>query len=132
MPNKPPKACKLPTCHQLTSSWHGYCSLHAGQQYAKKKGKTTKERGYGYRWQQIRAALLARQPVCTFPDCKKLAQEVDHVDGDKDNLSSNNLRPYCKEHHTFKTYHVDNLPTKTMTWQQWEAKYPRVYLSLDF
>jgi 5-methylcytosine-specific restriction enzyme A len=63
-------------------------------------------RGYGRRWRKIRAAKLARDPLCE--DHEALgevveATEVDHVDGDVGNVAYCNLRSLCKSCHSSKT-----------------------------
>jgi 5-methylcytosine-specific restriction endonuclease McrA len=67
-------------------------------------------RGYGRNWQRCRLAKLAECPLCE--DCRDEgriaeASEVDHQDGDTDNLSPENLRSLCKSHHSRKTVRRD-------------------------
>lgn len=45
-------------------------------------GKTTTSRGYGYRWQQLRALFLRANPVCVYCEREgrlKIATVVDHI-----------------------------------------------------
>lgn len=58
------------------------------------------------RWRRLRAAKLAANPLCQWPGCPKLADEVDHIRAlalggaryDWDNLQS-----LCHPHHVTKT-----------------------------
>jgi 5-methylcytosine-specific restriction protein A len=69
-------------------------------------------RGYDRRWEKIRAAVLAEQPLCF--SCEEQgwiaeATEVDHViplsrGGTHDR---NNLRPMCRSCHSRKTARED-------------------------
>lgn len=67
---------------------------------------TTTERGYGWKWQQLRLRVLADEPLCRF--CKdrgiiKPAEEVDHIDGNSHNNDRENLRPLCHDCHQKRT-----------------------------
>lgn len=73
----------------------------------KRRGSST-QRGYGYRWQQIRKRVLAEEPLCRF--CRDrgrvtAAQEVDHVLplADGGTHDRDNLRPLCKSCHSTHT-----------------------------
>ena len=68
--------------------------------------KTTRERGYGYDWQQFRARILADNPLCV--DCEDAgkvtpAKELHHKQKIKDRpelrLDVDNVMPLCKECH---------------------------------
>jgi len=69
-------------------------------------GKTTTERGYGYRWQQARARFLRAHPLCCYCERQGLvraAAVVDHIvphHGD-DTLfwDEKNWQPLCKPCH---------------------------------
>jgi 5-methylcytosine-specific restriction enzyme A len=70
-------------------------------------GKTSTQRGYGYRWQQARAAFLARHPLCVM--CEQAgrvtaATVVDHVvphRGDQRLMwDESNWQPLCAPHHS--------------------------------
>lgn len=56
---------------------------------------------WSYRWQRLRAAVLARDPLCR--DCKQPATDVDHDDGDPSNNDPANLVPRCHSCHSRKT-----------------------------
>lgn len=53
------------------------------------------------RWQRLRAAVLAREPLCR--DCKQPATDVDHDDGNPGNNAPHNLAPRCHACHSHKT-----------------------------
>ncbi len=54
-----------------------------------------------YRWQRLRAAVLARDPLCR--DCQQPATDVDHDDGNPGNNDPANLVPRCHGCHSRKT-----------------------------
>lgn len=54
-----------------------------------------------HRWQRLRAATLAREPLCR--DCKHVATDVDHDDGNPGNNRPENLVPRCHSCHSTKT-----------------------------
>ena len=63
------------------------------------------ERGYGAEWRKIRDAYLSQNPLCVA--CGQIATEVDHIVSLKDGGSNDwdNLRSYCKHHHSRRTAH---------------------------
>lgn len=71
MPIAPRSPCRVSTCPAL-ASYHGYCDRHKEQA---PKGKGSTERGYGYKWQQVRIGVLreAGIPRELWPD-----YDVDH------------------------------------------------------
>ncbi len=110
MPAKAPKPCRH--CKKATTNSNGYCDDH--QEYAvgwqdRQKGKTTTQRGYGWKWQKLRKQVLQRdnylcQP-CAAKGVYQTANDVDHIvnkeSGGKDELS--NLQSICRECHKVKT-----------------------------
>lgn len=106
MPKRPPHPCNWPGCPALTNA--RYCQSHeqkARQRHDRDRGSAA-SRGYDARWRRIRALVLAEEPLCQ--DCLKEnvikpATDVDHVDGNVQNMSRENLRPLCHEHHSAKT-----------------------------
>jgi 5-methylcytosine-specific restriction protein A len=72
---------------------------------------TAAERGYGYRWQQARAAFLAANPLCR--ECEKEgrvteATVVDHIIPHKGDETlfwdeAGNWQSLCVQHHNEKT-----------------------------
>jgi 5-methylcytosine-specific restriction protein A len=70
-------------------------------------GKTTTERGYGYRWQQARLRFLVRHPLCCYCEREGLvtvATVVDHVrahQGDQTLFwDESNWASLCASHHS--------------------------------
>ena len=107
MPWKPPKPCSAPGCGELTHD--RYCPAHARQarrQADAHRGSASK-RGYGRRWQKLRKAFLASNPICAL--CPRPATEVDHIvakaKGGDDKWS--NLQALCKPCHARKTAQED-------------------------
>ena len=69
--------------------------------------QTSTQRGYGYRWQKVRAAFLAANPLCVM--CERegritVATVVDHViphRGDERLMwDEANLQTLCASHHS--------------------------------
>lgn len=104
MPRRPPKACTQPGCSAYAQPGRATCVQHTKAKRAWPERGTTTERGYGYRWQQIRSMILRRDPVCTICQARP-AVEVDHIvakafgGGDEDA----NLRGVCRGCHKAKT-----------------------------
>ena len=71
---------------------------------------SSRERGYGSEWQQIRQRYLTAHVICENPEgCINPATDVDHIDGkgprgDNDDL---NLRALCHSCHSRKTVRQD-------------------------
>lgn len=58
------------------------------------------------RWQKLRAAVLAQQPLCAHcseAGILRLATDVDHADNDPANNDPANLQPLCHACHSRKT-----------------------------
>lgn len=114
MPKRPARPCRERGCNQTTTDRSGYCKQHVGDHKWKNRIQgTTSSRGYGWRWQQLRQAKLAREPLCRV--CSQngrttLATEVDHIkpksSGGTDQWS--NLQPICRECHAQKTAREGN------------------------
>ena len=73
-------------------------------------GKTSAQRGYGYKWQQAREGYLRLHPLCVMCEAKDRttsATVVDHIiphRGDQKLFwDSGNWQPLCKSHHDAKT-----------------------------
>lgn len=118
------KPCRKPGCAALTTDKSGYCDVHKMLAQKGKPRASASSRGYGQDWRKARLQALAIYPFCSFPGCKKFSAEVDHQDQDKTNLTLQNLRPYCKEHHRLKTLWVDLEGSRKMTLEEWNKKYP--------
>ena len=57
-------------------------------------------------WQRLRASVLAGEPLCRM--CQAFgftteATDVDHINGDPGDNSTDNLQPLCHECHSLKT-----------------------------
>lgn len=108
------KACNWPGCGELTDG--GRCSKHrakVSQEVDARRG-TAAARGYGARWQRVRAAYLKAHPLCV--KCLELgtmkaASEVDHIIphcGDQVLMwEEKNFQSLCKSHHSAKTAEED-------------------------
>ncbi len=115
MPSAAPRPCRHPGCSQLVRDGGGYCAQHKRikQEISKQADKdrgTSAQRGYGYKWQKLRANYLASHPLCVA--CKKtgllkVAEVVDHIVPHKGDMAlfwdSGNWQPLCKTCHDRKT-----------------------------
>ncbi len=112
MPKRSLKPCAYIGCGNLTRE--RYCEEHQNtlrKYYDSQRGNST-QRGYGSRWQRIRATVLAQEPLCRH--CAERgeivpAQEVDHIKplargggNDRENLQS-----LCSRCHALKTVKED-------------------------
>ena len=105
MGNSPSTGCHITGCPHLSIEHSGFCEEHLRERRrdADKKRGTAVERGYDYRWQQIRKQVLKTEPLCR--ECIKqnkvvAATEVHHIDGDVRNMDWNNLSPLCHDCHS--------------------------------
>lgn len=111
MPRRAPTTCKRPGCPGLVRN--GVCNacgpLHVASQHTidERRG-TAAQRGYGGRWQRVRAMYLRNHPVCVA--CEREgrttpATDVDHIvprrRGGSDDES--NLQALCHSCHSAKT-----------------------------
>lgn len=119
--------CKYPGCRKSVTLGQKYCDLHLekgsardAQMKAEREAHRTKRngssaaRGYGYKWQRLRARILEAHPLCV--ECEKqgiirLATDVDHIKPHKGNpvlmWDESNLQPLCHECHAKKTARED-------------------------
>lgn len=124
MPKRPPRPCGRPGCPNLaTSKERRLCAKHLEEwrvkrrawldERARERGRrhdrkrpSAARRGYGHRWRKLRAAVLARKPVCA---CGRMATEVDHIKALSKGGTNEweNLRPMCKSCHSQKTARED-------------------------
>lgn len=99
MPRRTPHPCAQPGCPTLTTSSH--CPDHAPQSW--QHDRTAHQRGYGRRWQALRARILRAEPLCRT--CGAPATDVDHITprhlGGTDDPT--NLAPLCRTCHQQKT-----------------------------
>lgn len=97
------RVCSVPGCPQLTDG--GRCADH--ERNAERQRGSAHRRGYDRKWQATRRRYLAANPVCSEPDCQRLATDVDHIDGlgplGPHGHDPTNLRSYCHSHHSQRT-----------------------------
>lgn len=112
MPMRPKTPCKHPGCGRIVPYGRKYCEEHECLYYH--EVKTTKEKGYGRRWQKVSKLFLLKHPLCVR--CKadgKLtaATVVDHIKphrGDQKLFwDESNWQPLCKQCHDKKTMTED-------------------------
>ena len=112
MPMRPKTPCKHPGCGRLVSYGRKYCEEHECLHYH--EVKTTKEKGYGRRWQKVSKLFLLKHPLCVrCKDDGKLtaATVVDHIKphrGDQKLFwDESNWQSLCKQCHDKKTMTED-------------------------
>ena len=102
MPYKSRSFCLQPGCSNLVNAGEGgYCPLHKPV----RKGASAY---YDRRWQKVRAAYLAKHPLCY--DCQRAgrltpATDVHHIikPGDGGTDRDDNLLGLCKSCHSSRT-----------------------------
>lgn len=107
MPYRQRPPCAVPGCSRLATD-RGRCPDH-------QRG-TAASRGYGYSWQQTRAAFLHANSWCIEPSCDRPAEVADHDPvtraelvrrGDPDPDAWHHLVPRCGPCHSRKTALLD-------------------------
>jgi hypothetical protein len=88
----------VPGCNGLAFSKAAQCD-ECRARAQRRKG----QRGYDNEWRGISRDYLAIHPWCAEPDCIRLAQHTDHIDGDTANVAWSNLRGLCAYHHGQRT-----------------------------
>lgn len=110
MPPRTPKACRVRGCRSTTIDPSGYCETHKGEGWRQyKPGQSRHQRGYGTKWELIRARILKRDNgLCQdhlADGVAKPASCVDHIkpkaQGGTDDDS--NLQSLCWSCHARKT-----------------------------
>ena len=108
MPKSAPRPCTQARCTKYATKG-GRCEDHQHKAWLSSEGKTSSQRGYGYKWQKLRTLVLKRDKhlciECLKQGIYTKAQHVDHIlnkaqCGD-DNL--NNLQSLCYNCHKIKT-----------------------------
>jgi len=110
VPHRLATPCRYPGCPALSHT--PMCAVHTRQTqraYDAARGSGY-ERGYDWKWRQLRKQILQRDPICRWPDgCSAPSTDVDHViskrRGGSDDPS--NLRGLCHSHHSEKTARED-------------------------
>lgn len=112
MPRRPNTPCKHPGCGKLVPYGRDYCDDHTPVH--RHDVKSTKEKGYGRRWQKARGAFLKTHPLCVKCQSEgKLvpATVVDHIvphRGDPHLFwDEGNWQSLCKSCHDTKTMTED-------------------------
>ncbi|HHR6043619.1 TPA: HNH endonuclease [Providencia alcalifaciens] len=110
MPPRIPRACRKHGCSKTTTDRSGYCQEHMNTGWeSHQQGKSRHERGYGFKWDKIRARVLHRDKhlcqECLKSDRPTEAKTVDHIKpkahGGTDDDS--NLQALCWSCHRSKT-----------------------------
>ena len=109
---RPPIECRRFDCHVLIDN-PGYCEKHKKEPFrglAEIERGTSTERGYGFKWQRIRASELRAEPLCA--ECKEKgfsrpATVRDHINPHRGDpllfWDPDNRQSLCKECHDKKT-----------------------------
>jgi len=108
MPKSAPHICLQPGCSELVYSG-AYCAKH--QKNSEQERGSAHRRGYGRKWQVIRAKYLEDHPWCVgYPrgahgNQLVIATDVDHIQPRRAGGSDdeNNLQPLCHSCHSTKT-----------------------------
>ncbi|WP_045761675.1 HNH endonuclease [Xanthomonas albilineans] len=110
MPRKAPTPCRHPGCRKLVSDGSGYCADHQRDKVGwHKDRRNAHQRGYGAKWQKLRAFVMQRDQGLCQP-CKQSgrltpAVAVDHIvpksQGGTDH--PNNCQAICHRCHVLKT-----------------------------
>lgn len=105
MPHRPPHLCAHPGCGELCRG-RARCTEHTREQT--RRFDRHRESGsvrYPWDWQKpggIRERHLRRESQCR--ECQRSERlQVDHIDGDRTNHHSSNLRTLCHSCHSRRT-----------------------------
>ena len=110
MPPRIPKACRVRGCRNTTTDPSGYCESHKSEGWKQyKPGQSRHQRGYGSKWDVIRARVLKRDKglcqLCLRAGVVREAKTVDHIipkaHGGTD--ADSNLQSLCWPCHKAKT-----------------------------
>lgn len=115
---RPMKPCVAPGCGALVrGARYCYRHEHLTEQYkakADERRASSTQRGYGYRWQQVRAGYLRAHPLCA--ECTRkgrvvVATDLDHITPHKGDMdlfwSRENWQGLCASCHSTKTASED-------------------------
>lgn len=99
------RVCNVAGCAAVVDVGTNRCLEHARQ--ADQARGTATQRGYDRRWQRTRRRHLRDHPLCSEPGCRRVATDVDHIDGQGPlgprGHDPGNLRSYCHSHHSKRT-----------------------------
>ncbi|EGZ6858246.1 HNH endonuclease [Cronobacter dublinensis] len=110
MPMSIPRTCRKYGCSGTTKNRSGYCDSHRNESWRQhQNGKNRHQRGYGSKWDALRANVLARDKYlcqnCLRNKRPEVARTVDHIvakaHGGTDDPS--NLESLCWPCHRGKT-----------------------------
>lgn len=110
MPPRIPRACRKRGCAGTTTDSSGYCDKHRGEGWVQhQRGLSRHQRGYGSKWDAIRARILKRDnhlcQNCLRNGRAVEARTVDHIipkaHGGTD--ADSNLQSLCWPCHKAKT-----------------------------
>ncbi|QTA06787.1 HNH endonuclease [Escherichia albertii] len=110
MPSRIPRACRKRGCADTTTDSSGYCDTHRGEGWVQhQRGLSRHQRGYGSKWDTIRARILKRDnhlcQNCLRNGRVVEARTVDHIipkaHGGTD--ADSNLQSLCWSCHKAKT-----------------------------
>jgi 5-methylcytosine-specific restriction protein A len=105
MPNLPPKHARPRVGKPHKADQHAEAQQAAARQHKRLYATNAAP------WRKLRAAQLAREPLCrTCANRGRLtaATEVDHINGDTANNAGDNLQSLCKPCHSRKTARESN------------------------
>lgn len=93
----------------------------AGGESWRRGVSSSTQRGYGYKWQQLRKAVLMEQPLCVFCQAEgrvTAACVVDHIVPHRGNpalqYDRTNLQPLCAHCHNSKKQKMENAERKNV------------------
>lgn len=110
MPSAIPRACRKRGCSGTTTDRSGYCEAHRNEGWQQhQRGLSRHQRGYGNKWEIIRARILKRDrhicQACLRNGRPRPAETVDHIipkaHGGTDD--DRNLESLCYSCHYCKT-----------------------------
>lgn len=108
MPRKAASVCSKPGCWRLSSG--GRCDVC--RQEAEQARGSASQRGYGSKHRdRFRTGVLAKDPVCTMPECTEPSTDADHHPLSRKELVRRGLDPddprhgrgLCSTHHKQET-----------------------------
>jgi len=108
MPRRMPRVCRTPACNGTTHRVYcATCEQRRGRRGADEARPSAAKRGYGRAWRRLRAAKLARDPICEIDGCDQPAVDVHHrvpvrVTG-RVLVSLDELLSMCHSHHSQRT-----------------------------